>query len=94
MSDYTRGYSDAKKAVIAAAEALLHNVPAEGGDDLDRIGRYSNSTLKILIANVRALSAPRREAKPKRCYSCYRPASRPVSAGGECPNCGTKDAYR
>ena len=94
MSDFTRGFNEAKKAVVVLAEALMHRVPDEGGDDLDRIGRYSNGTLKVLIANVRELSAPKRKVKPKKCYSCYRPASRPASAGGECTNCGTKDAYR
>lgn len=42
---------------------------------------------------LREVVKKKRKAK-KKCKSCYRPASRPISAGGECPICGTEDAYR
>jgi hypothetical protein len=43
------------EAAAKSCEVYLHNVPAEGGDDIDRIGRYSNGTVKCCAAAIRAI---------------------------------------
>ena len=35
------------------AEGYQHSVPVSGGDDLDRIARYSNGTCKLIAAAIR-----------------------------------------
>lgn len=53
---HARGFAAGIKAAAKVCEVFLHNVPDDGGDELDRIGRYSNDTVRHIIAKVRALA--------------------------------------
>jgi hypothetical protein len=57
MLDQVR--ADALEEAATTAEVFMHNVPAEGGDDLDHVGRYSNGTVRRIAAAVRALKTSR-----------------------------------
>lgn len=48
------------RLAIAICESMLHNVPAEGGDELDRIGRYSNGTVERIIARLKSIGMLKR----------------------------------
>lgn len=45
-----------------------------------------------LLADLLAAKPKRKKRKTKKCRNCKRTA--PISAGGECSSCGTKDAFR
>ncbi len=51
------GAVEALRDVRRYAEVMLHSVPAEGGDELDRIARYSNSTVRHIVAYIDAALA-------------------------------------
>ena len=46
---------EALEEAAKVCEAFLHSVPDEGGDDLDRIGRYSNGSVRRCAYAIRAL---------------------------------------
>ena len=46
------------------AEGYLHIVPAEGGDEMDRIGRYSNGTVCRIADAIRAKGRSTSKGKP------------------------------
>lgn len=50
---YRAAYRAAAEACARACEVCLHTVPHTGGDDLDRIARYSNSTVHRCSAACR-----------------------------------------
>lgn len=50
-----RGRDAAIKAAAKVCDTYLHIVPESGGDELDRIGRYSNSTVRLIAAAISAL---------------------------------------
>jgi hypothetical protein len=53
-SGYAAGAAQQRETDAELAEAYLHITPSEGGDDLDRIGRYSNGTVMRIAAAIRA----------------------------------------
>lgn len=46
--------AEAMRECVEIAEAHLHLVPDEVGDEKDRIGRYSNGTVQRIAARIRA----------------------------------------
>lgn len=44
-----------RERAAQACEVFMHSVPDAGGDDLDRIARYSNETVRRCAAAIRAL---------------------------------------
>lgn len=63
-SAHASGRASGIEEAAQIAEANIHpNVPPEGGDELDGVARYSNSTCKIVAASIRALSEHDREGR-------------------------------
>lgn len=55
-----------RNEVVQTVRAFLHSVPAEGGDELDRVAQYSNGTvLRIVEAVVRLPFNPKPKPRKK-----------------------------
>lgn len=64
---------------------------------IERVSLLERAVLALTELHATRAAARKKKArtkrKPKKCRFCYKPASRPVSAGGECSSCGEKNAY-